>query len=133
MLSPVETNQQKTSVRGAREVTTVLSLINMKGGVGKTTLAMQLAHTAASKKLRTLAVDLDPQSNLSQVLMGSREYVTVETLKVQFPNLIFSDIFSDRCWSLRAPPSALIARHGTGRDPVGKKLPSAAQGASPAN
>jgi chromosome partitioning protein len=61
--------------KGANEMTKVLSLINMKGGVGKTTLAMQLAHTAASKKLRTLAVDLDPQSNLSQALMGPRDYV----------------------------------------------------------
>lgn len=61
--------------RGAHEMTKVLSLINMKGGVGKTTLAMQLAHTAASKELRTLAVDLDPQSNLSQALMGPQEYV----------------------------------------------------------
>lgn len=61
--------------KGAHEMTKVVSLINMKGGVGKTTLAMQLAHTAASKKLRTLAVDLDPQSNLSQAVMGPREYV----------------------------------------------------------
>ena len=61
--------------KGADEMTKVLSLINMKGGVGKTTLAMQLAHSAAWRKLRTLAVDLDPQSNLSQALMGPREYV----------------------------------------------------------
>ncbi|MGB6373726.1 MAG: AAA family ATPase, partial [Methylocella sp.] len=60
--------------RGAHEMTKVLSLINMKGGVGKTTLAMQLAHTAESKKLHTLAVDLDPQSNLSQALMGPLDY-----------------------------------------------------------
>ena len=53
---------------------TVVSLINMKGGVGKTTLAMQLAHAADAAKLRVLAVDLDPQSNLSQALMGPREY-----------------------------------------------------------
>jgi chromosome partitioning protein len=59
---------------GAENMATVLSLINMKGGVGKTTLAMHLAHTADSMNLRTLAVDLDPQSNLSQVLMGSRSY-----------------------------------------------------------
>ena len=52
----------------------VVSLINMKGGVGKTTLAMHLAH-AAAKDMRTLAVDLDPQSNLSQALMGPRQYV----------------------------------------------------------
>ena len=36
---------------------------------------MQLACAAASKNLRTLAVDLDPQSNLSQALMGSWSYV----------------------------------------------------------
>jgi chromosome partitioning protein len=53
---------------------TVVSLINMKGGVGKTTLAMQLAHSADAAKLRVLAIDLDPQSNLSQALMGPREY-----------------------------------------------------------
>ena len=54
---------------------TAVSLINMKGGVGKTTLAAQLAHAAANDNLRTLAVDLDPQSNLSHSVMGVRNYV----------------------------------------------------------
>ncbi len=52
-----------------------VSLINMKGGVGKTTLAAQLAQAAAQKKLRTLAVDLDPQANLSQALLSPEKYV----------------------------------------------------------
>lgn len=52
-----------------------VSVINMKGGVGKTTIASQLAHEAAADGLRVLAVDLDPQSNLSQSLLGPREYV----------------------------------------------------------
>src|SRR5438309_5221506 len=52
-----------------------VSLINMKGGVGKTTLAAQLAHAAARKGLRTLAVDLDPQANLSQALLSPEKYV----------------------------------------------------------
>ena len=54
---------------------TAVSLINMKGGVGKTTIAAQLAHAAANDSLRTLAVDLDPQSNLSHSVMGPRDYV----------------------------------------------------------
>ena len=54
---------------------TVVSLINMKGGVGKTTLATQIAHAADSKRLRTLAIDLDPQSNLSQSLMTPNGWV----------------------------------------------------------
>lgn len=52
-----------------------VSLINMKGGVGKTTLAAQIAHAAVSRNLRTLAVDLDPQANLSQALLSPRQYV----------------------------------------------------------
>jgi len=52
-----------------------VSLINMKGGVGKTTLAAQLAHAADRRKLRTLAIDLDPQSNLSQALLSPEKYV----------------------------------------------------------
>lgn len=51
-----------------------VSLINMKGGVGKTTLAVQLAHACDQKNLRVLAVDLDPQANLSQVLMTPEQY-----------------------------------------------------------
>lgn len=64
-----------TIPQGADAMATVISLINMKGGVGKTTLAMQLAHTARTKKMRTLAVDLDPQSNLSQSLLKPQAYI----------------------------------------------------------
>ena len=53
---------------------TTVSFINMKGGVGKTTLAMQVAHSADQADLKVLAVDLDPQSNLSQSLMGEVGY-----------------------------------------------------------
>lgn len=53
-----------------------VSLINMKGGVGKTTLAFNLAWYAAWKaNLRVLVVDLDPQSNLSQYFMGAQKYL----------------------------------------------------------
>lgn len=48
----------------------------MKGGVGKTTLASQLAHAASVDGLRVLAVDLDPQSNLSHAIMGGQDYRT---------------------------------------------------------
>ncbi|MBW2672898.1 MAG: ParA family protein [Deltaproteobacteria bacterium] len=51
-----------------------VSLINMKGGVGKTTLATQLAHAADNRDLRVLAVDLDPQANLSQALLSPDKY-----------------------------------------------------------
>ncbi len=53
---------------------TVVSFINMKGGVGKTTLAAQVAHAADNAGFKTLAVDIDPQSNLSQSLMTPKKY-----------------------------------------------------------
>lgn len=63
-----------------------VSFINMKGGVGKTTLATQVAHSADKANFRTLAIDLDPQSNLSQSLMTPTKYV--KHLKDRKPTVV---------------------------------------------
>ena len=43
----------------------VLSISSLKGGVGKTTVTLGLASAAFARGLRTLVVDLDPQSDAS--------------------------------------------------------------------
>ena len=57
-----------------------LSFVNNKGGVGKSTLAYNVAVQFANKGYKTVLVDLDPQCNLTRLALGE-EY---------FANTIFS-------------------------------------------
>ena len=52
----------------------VLSVSSLKGGVGKTTVALGLASAAFSQGLRTLVVDLDPQCDATTGLGAIGEF-----------------------------------------------------------
>ena len=45
-------------------------VFNQKGGVGKSSITVNLAAISAHQGLKTLVIDLDPQANSSQYLLG---------------------------------------------------------------
>lgn len=52
-----------------------IAFFNNKGGVGKTSLVYHLAWMFAEHKVQVLAVDLDPQANLSSMFLDEKRLV----------------------------------------------------------
>jgi len=77
-----------------------ICVINLKGGVGKSTISALLAREAFSKGLDVLTIDLDPQANLSQGLMP-HEYDRF--LKDKKPSVV--ELFDDYIPPKKGAPS----------------------------
>lgn len=92
----------------------VLSCVNLKGGVGKTAIAVNFAAYCARQNLRTLLIDLDPQTNATfscidideweehaaskgtvADLLGVRRRASADGAERPIQSIIVQDIFGD--------------------------------------
>jgi chromosome partitioning protein len=70
----------------------ITAVINQKGGVGKTTTTVNLGAALATKGLRVLLIDLDPQANLTAHLMMDTSQVGLTTYDLLMGNATLGDV-----------------------------------------
>jgi chromosome partitioning protein len=72
--------------------TTIVTIANQKGGVGKTTTAVNLAAALAKHGLEILVIDTDPQGNASTALNIDHRVGTPDVYSVLVEEIDFSEV-----------------------------------------
>lgn len=75
----------------------IISVINQKGGVGKTTTVTNLAYSLTKKKQRVLVLDCDPQGNASATLGKVSQFEQPRTIDMILtnPEATFSSLLAN--------------------------------------
>ncbi|MFZ2288309.1 MAG: ParA family protein [Halopseudomonas yangmingensis] len=98
-------------------------VFNQKGGVGKSSIACNLAAVSAAAGYKTLVIDLDPQANSSHYLMGERLADVPLSIADFFSETLSASLFSrkaesyvsetpfENLWLMSASPELAELQH----------------------
>ncbi len=98
-------------------------VFNQKGGVGKSSIACNLAAVSAAAGYKTLVIDLDPQANSSHYLLGEALANVDVTIADFFSQTLSSSLFSrkaehfvaetpfENLWLMPASPELAELQH----------------------
>ena len=70
----------------------IIAVVNQKGGVGKTTTAVNLTAALAASGARVLLCDFDPQANATSGLGVEKRHVQYSTY-----DLVIGDVMPEKC------------------------------------
>ncbi|GAA1785206.1 MULTISPECIES: ParA family protein [Agromyces] len=92
----------------------VLSVSSLKGGVGKTTVTLGLASAAFARGVRTLVVDLDPQSDVSTGMdIQMAGHLNVADVLASPKEKIVRSAIAPSGWSRQNPQSTIDVMIGS--------------------
>jgi chromosome partitioning protein len=75
-----------------------VSVVSLKGGVGKTSVVLGLAGAAQAEGLRCLVVDLDPQANTSLILGSDQADFTTNDVLADGGSGVLADAIQESGW-----------------------------------
>ena len=131
--TPIKSYYEKKPVTHAIGTTKIIAIINQKGGVGKSTTAVNLSAALGEQGKQVLLVDLDPQGNTTSGLGIEKSELENCVYNVLLDDVPIEDvIIPDVCEGLDLVPATInlagaevelvseIARENRLKDAVGK-------------